>query len=72
MGVREVHARYLPTAKNHRVRDLYPALGFSESPDAGTAPDGRAAVHFWHDLGQVPPVPDHVSLEARFEGLIST
>jgi FkbH-like protein len=40
MGCRRVLGRYIPTAKNGLVRDLYPRLGFTE---AGT--DGEAAVY---------------------------
>ncbi|MCZ4123237.1 HAD-IIIC family phosphatase [Streptomyces sp. H39-S7] len=62
-GLAAVHARYRPTAKNHRVRDFYPSLGFEEVGEDG---DG---VVFRHDLRTVPPVPEHLAIEAEFARL---
>lgn len=62
-GLAAVHARYRPTAKNHRVRDFYPSLGFEE-----VAEDGDGVV-LRHDLRAVPPVPEHLTINARFERL---
>ena len=59
-GVRTVHAMYRHTAKNAKVRDFYPRLGFTVSQDAGTV------VHFTHDLEQVPEPPGHLSLITDF------
>ncbi|MER5768710.1 HAD-IIIC family phosphatase [Streptomyces sp. NPDC001985] len=64
-GAGAVHARYRPTAKNHRVRGLYPAMGFRETSEAA---DG--SVLFRHDLteGSLPTAPEHVRLSAGFTG----
>ncbi|MEV0172425.1 HAD-IIIC family phosphatase [Streptomyces sp. NPDC050803] len=51
-GAPAVHGRYLPTARNHRVRDLYPSLGFRPGADDT----------FRHPLRQLPEVPRHISL----------
>ncbi|MER6915976.1 HAD-IIIC family phosphatase [Streptomyces sp. NPDC000594] len=77
-GAGAVHARYRPTAKNHKVRGLYPSVGFTEAIETtgtngtagtvGTAGDQKAegAVVFRHDLAEerLPPVPGHVRLSA--------
>ncbi|MBA2806260.1 HAD-IIIC family phosphatase [Streptomyces sp. KM273126] len=62
-GAGAVHARYRPTAKNHRVRTLYPSVGFSE-----TGEDEDGTVSFRHDLTgeQLPTPPAHVRLTADF------
>lgn len=60
-GASEVRASYRPTTKNHKVRDLYPSLGFEQT---GESVDGT--VEFRHRLTQVPEVPQHVTLDARF------
>ncbi|MFP3992330.1 HAD-IIIC family phosphatase [Streptomyces sp. E11-3] len=65
-GLREVRARRLPTAKNRRTAELYPALGFCEVPPPGAGGER----YFRHDLAEVPRVPEHVRLTARFEGLV--
>ncbi|MEU5403423.1 HAD-IIIC family phosphatase [Streptomyces sp. NPDC005963] len=58
-GAPAVEAGYRPTAKNHRVRGLYPSVGFAET---GEGVDGT--VSFRHDLAedQVPRPPEHVQL----------
>ncbi|MFI1887742.1 HAD-IIIC family phosphatase [Streptomyces jumonjinensis] len=62
-GAAEVHARYRPTAKNRRVRGLYPSLGFAETGEGG---DGT--VSFRHHLAEesLPGVPAHIELTAEF------
>ncbi|MFE7974829.1 HAD-IIIC family phosphatase [Streptomyces shenzhenensis] len=62
-GATEVRAGYRPTAKNHKVRDFYPSLGFEQ---AAETPDG--GVEFRHPLAELPEVPGHVALEADFRG----
>jgi FkbH-like protein len=57
--LRAVYGRYLPTAKNGTVRDLYPRYGF-----VADRPDGAGTV-FRHDLAEVVAVPDHVELRAE-------
>ncbi|MGW0085200.1 HAD-IIIC family phosphatase [Streptomyces sp. NPDC003393] len=56
-----VVASYRPTAKNGKVRDLYPSLGF-ETVRRGD--DG--SLDFRHDLTRLPPRPGHVTLHAAF------
>ncbi|MCD0451598.1 HAD-IIIC family phosphatase [Actinocorallia sp. API 0066] len=58
-GFPEVRADYRPTAKNAKVRDLYPHYGFAV---AGTPPDG--SVRHAHALREVPDVPGHLTLTA--------
>lgn len=60
-GAAEVRACYRPTAKNHKVRDFYPSLGFER---AAESPDGT--VEFRHPLTELPDVPGHVGLDADF------
>lgn len=62
-GAGAVRARYRPTAKNHRVRGLYPSTGFAE-----TGEDADGTVSFRHDLTdeQLPTPPAHVRLTADF------
>ncbi|MER6528556.1 HAD-IIIC family phosphatase [Streptomyces sp. NPDC001508] len=60
-GAAEVRAGYRPTAKNHKVRDFYPSLGFER---AAESPDGTA--EFRHPLTELPDVPGHVRLDADF------
>ncbi|MCM2393827.1 HAD-IIIC family phosphatase [Streptomyces albipurpureus] len=64
-GARGVHADYRPTAKNHRVRSLYPSVGFTET---GQDADGAGAVSFHHDLAEesLPQQPAHVRLTVDF------
>ncbi len=59
-GLGEVRARYVRTAKNHRVRGFYPSMGFS------AVQESDAEVRFRHDLGELPPLPGHVTLTASF------
>ncbi|MEV5609123.1 HAD-IIIC family phosphatase [Streptomyces sp. NPDC052225] len=56
-----VVAAYRPTAKNGKVRDLYPSLGFAT---VRTGQDG--ALDFRHDLTRLPPRPGHITLDATF------
>jgi FkbH-like protein len=56
-GVTEVRAAYRPTAKNHKVRDFYPSLGFRVTEET---PEG--ALRFTHDLADLPEVPGHLTL----------
>ncbi|WP_231631170.1 HAD-IIIC family phosphatase, partial [Streptomyces clavuligerus] len=67
-GAGAVYARYRPTAKNHKVRGLYPSAGFAE-----LAEDGAGAVTFRHDLADetLPVVPGHVRLTADLAGTLS-
>ncbi|MFC3575156.1 HAD-IIIC family phosphatase [Streptomyces yaanensis] len=61
-GATAAWASYRPTAKNHKVRDFYPSLGFE------TVAEGADGVlDFRHDLTQLPPVPPHVTLDATFD-----
>lgn len=60
LGLAAVSARYVPTARNHRVRDFYPSCGFTrEAPDGTDGSDGGPSV-FHHDLVRLPEVPAHV------------
>ncbi|MFC4497395.1 HAD-IIIC family phosphatase [Streptomyces ovatisporus] len=59
-GLSGVQARYLPTAKNHRVRGFYPSMGFAAVQESETE------VLFRHDLCELPPPPGHVTLTASF------
>ncbi|MFC4506763.1 MULTISPECIES: HAD-IIIC family phosphatase [Streptomyces] len=60
-GAPAVTARYRPTAKNHKVRGLYPSVGFAE-----TGEDADGTVSFRHDLAaeRLPERPAHVRLTA--------
>lgn len=62
-GATAVHARYRPTAKNHKVRGLYPSVGFAQ-----TGEDADGTVSFRHDLADehLPEPPAHVRLTAGF------
>jgi FkbH-like protein len=53
-GYRAVHAVFRASAKNAKVRDLYPVHGFA--PVEVTADRGR----FVHDLADLPPQPPHL------------
>ncbi|MGW0560028.1 HAD-IIIC family phosphatase [Streptomyces sp. NPDC003016] len=69
-GAAAVHASYRPTAKNHRVRDFYPSMGFgtvgaSES-GSGEAESGFGEAEFRHPLTDLPAVPGHLTLDASF------
>ncbi|MCM2421603.1 HAD-IIIC family phosphatase [Streptomyces sp. RKAG293] len=68
-GLTAVHARYRPTAKNHRVRDFYPSLGFEEVFEELGEDGNGGGVLLRHDLRTVPPVPDHLTIDARLERL---
>jgi FkbH-like protein len=56
-GLREVQATFRPTAKNAKTAGYLPAEGFIE-----TTRDDDGAVHYRHDLAQVPALPGHVRL----------
>ncbi|MEU1364950.1 HAD-IIIC family phosphatase [Streptomyces sp. NPDC005803] len=60
LGVNAVGARYVPTVRNHRARDLYPSCGFvaRDLPDREAYGDGTAEFH--HDLAVLPDLPGHV------------
>ncbi|WP_405538557.1 HAD-IIIC family phosphatase [Streptomyces sp. NBC_00075] len=61
-GAPAVFGRYRPSARNGRVRELYPTLGFETADEAGTdGPDGTTAV-FRHPLLVLPEVPAHITL----------
>ncbi|MGW3957083.1 HAD-IIIC family phosphatase [Streptomyces sp. NPDC004752] len=62
-GAVEVRAGYRPTAKNHKVSDFYPSLGFQRAAESA---DGT--VEFRHPLTELPEVPGHVTLDADFRG----
>ncbi|MEU5095339.1 HAD-IIIC family phosphatase [Streptomyces sp. NPDC020996] len=62
-GAAEVRASYRPTAKNRKVRDLYPSLGFER-----TAESADGTLEFRHALTELPYVPAHVRLAADFHG----
>ncbi|HEV3170708.1 MAG TPA: HAD-IIIC family phosphatase [Actinocrinis sp.] len=70
-GLGPVWAEYEPSAKNHRVRDFWPSLGFVPAfpatlgPRCGEADDVEVLV-FRHDLAELPAVPGHLRLEADF------
>ncbi|MER5640635.1 HAD-IIIC family phosphatase [Kitasatospora sp. NPDC002227] len=55
-GRSAVHARYLPTPKNHRAAGFYPSLGFNPTAQAGPG------VGYRHDLRSVPEIPGHLQL----------
>jgi FkbH-like protein len=57
-GFVAVRGTYRPTAKNGKVRDLYPHYGFAGG-------DGQ----YRHDLTDIPAVPAHITLTAG-EGLV--
>lgn len=59
LGLSSVTARYVPTVRNHRVRDLYPSCGFTR---IGTGAAEGGPVEFHHDLARVPDVPGHVRI----------
>jgi FkbH-like protein len=61
-GVDAVEAAYRPTAKNAKVRDLYPSVGFEEIGGDTTS------TSFRHGLDQLPDVPDHIRLIDRSQG----
>ncbi|MEV0575706.1 MULTISPECIES: HAD-IIIC family phosphatase [unclassified Streptomyces] len=60
-GAPAVHGSYLPTAKNHKVRDFLPSLGF-ETTDENA--EGHLA--FRHSLAVIPQAPGHVTLDVSF------
>ncbi|MFF8834840.1 HAD-IIIC family phosphatase [Streptomyces sp. NPDC015130] len=64
-GVRTVHASYRPTAKNRNVREFWPSMGFA------TTSTTDEALHFRHDLAELPAVPAHILLDSSLEGTAS-
>jgi FkbH-like protein len=58
-GAGRVLGRYLPTAKNHKVADLYSRCGFAGPDEDGT---------FRHDLADITPPPGHITLTETFGG----
>ncbi|MFD5780678.1 HAD-IIIC family phosphatase [Streptomyces sp. NPDC126933] len=62
-GAAEVRASYRPTAKNHKVRDFYPSLGFEQAAESA---DGT--IEFRHPLTRLPEVPGHMTLDAAIRG----
>ncbi|MFF3381247.1 HAD-IIIC family phosphatase [Streptomyces sp. NPDC002680] len=65
-GAPAVYGRYRPSARNGRVRELYPTLGFEATDGTGKADksdgtDGTTAV-FRHPLLVLPEVPAHITL----------
>ncbi|MFJ2900480.1 HAD-IIIC family phosphatase [Streptomyces sp. NPDC087218] len=58
-GFPQARARYRETGRNARAAGLYPASGFVEEP-------GRDHDRwFRHDLDELPPVPEHLTLDVR-------
>lgn len=57
-GADTVLAQYLPSAKNHDVKEFYPRNGFEPV-------DGEGSV-FRHDLSRIAPAPAHVRLVERY------
>ncbi len=55
-GADEVLGTYRRTAKNGKVRGLYPLVGFTETSDDGTT------TVFRHDLAEIPAPPAYVHL----------
>jgi FkbH-like protein len=64
VGAGAVHASYRPTAKNGRVRDFWPSMGFETTH---TADD---ELRFRHGLAGVPAVPAHIHLDSTLEGAL--
>ncbi|WP_406452510.1 HAD-IIIC family phosphatase [Streptomyces sp. NBC_00876] len=60
LGLNTVSARYVPTVRNHRVRDFYPSCGFVARDLPDREADGDGALEFHHDLTVLPDVPGHV------------
>ncbi|MFD5505318.1 HAD-IIIC family phosphatase [Streptomyces sp. NPDC127061] len=57
-----VRARYRATNSNGRAGGLYPSSGFTEEPG------GEHERWFRHDLSELPPVPQHLTLDVRIGG----
>ncbi|MFE6159101.1 HAD-IIIC family phosphatase [Streptomyces sp. NPDC056486] len=58
-----VHGRYLPTKKNHRMREFYAENAFVRSGGGGR--ESR----FTHTLDAITPPPPHVALDADLTAL---
>jgi predicted enzyme involved in methoxymalonyl-ACP biosynthesis len=63
-GYAAVRGEYRPTAKNAKVRDLYPHYGFGPAE-----PGEDGAARHVHDLASVVEPPGHLALTAG-EGLV--
>ncbi|MEU6479295.1 HAD-IIIC family phosphatase [Streptomyces sp. NPDC047017] len=61
-GHRAVLAVFRPTAKNTRARGLYPSLGFTAEGER------EGALHFRHDLLELPAPPEHVRITGPLTG----
>jgi len=59
-GATAVCGRYRRTVRNSGVEDLYPRYGFTRVSDDGTT------ATFRHDLADIIPVPDHLTLIEDF------
>jgi len=57
MGARRLVGEYIPTSKNGMVSGLYARLGFDP------ASSGEGSESFTRDLGDRPPVIDHIIIE---------
>ncbi|TXR96363.1 HAD-IIIC family phosphatase [Streptomyces sp. col6] len=60
LGLHTVGARYVPTARNHRARDLYPSCGFVPRRPSGAGERGDGVSEYRHDLTVLPEVPGHI------------
>ncbi len=61
LGLPAAFASYRPTAKNKKVRDFYPSMGFAVTGESD------AETTFRHDLADIPAVPAHVRLTVDLE-----
>lgn len=55
LGAKRFHARYIPTAKNALVAELYPNHGFTGAGDG----------EYHAELADVTPAPEHVTVRAK-------
>ncbi|ABW14019.1 FkbH like protein [Parafrankia sp. EAN1pec] len=61
LGLPAAFASYRPTAKNKKVRDFYPSMGFA------VLVAGDEETSFRHDLADIPAVPEHLQLTVDLE-----
>lgn len=61
LGLPATFASYRPTAKNKKVRDFYPSMGFA------VLGEGDTETTFRHDLADIPAVPAHLQLTVDIE-----
>lgn len=61
LGLPAAFASYRPTAKNKKVRDFYPSMGFA------VLGEGDAETTFRHVLADIPAVPAHLQLTVDIE-----